>query len=174
MFFISCKKKELLILKSTNTHLTLNNGILEFEKQTFTGKLVEYYPNGAKKYEVTYAKGLKEGVEKKWHNNQKLAMQRIYNKGIKIGLHKAWWHNGIHKFEYNFNTKGEHHGNLKEWDITGLLIRDFNYKYGKESGTQKMWKKDGSIKSNYVVINGDRFGLIGLKRCYTVSNNSKK
>jgi antitoxin component YwqK of YwqJK toxin-antitoxin module len=46
---------------------------------------------------------------------------------------------------------------------------DFNYKNGKETGSQRLWKPDGSIKANYEVVNGERFGLIGLKKCYTVT-----
>ena len=34
-----------------------------------------------------------------------------------------------------------------------------------------MWKDDGTIKANYEVVNGERFGLIGLKKCYTVTVN---
>ena len=45
----------------------------------------------------------------------------------------------------------------------------FNYKKGKESGSQRLWKTDGSIKANYDVVNGERFGLIGLKKCYQVT-----
>ena len=34
-----------------------------------------------------------------------------------------------------------------------------------------MWKYDGTIQANYEVVNRDRFGLIGLKKCYTVTVN---
>ncbi|TYA92385.1 hypothetical protein FUA24_02225 [Seonamhaeicola marinus] len=169
MLIVSCGNKEPLVINADDQNLKLNNGVLEYHDDPFTGKLESTYANSAKHSEVFYYNGLKEGGEKQWYGNGILAMERFYHEGVKVGVHKAWWSNGIHKFVYYFNDKGEHHGNLKEWDITGLLIRDFNYKNGKESGAQKMWKDNGEIKSNYVVVNGERFGLIGLKKCYTVT-----
>ena len=74
-------------------------------------------------------------------------------------------------FEYHFNKKGEFHGIVKEWYKSGQIFRDFNYFAGKELGRQRMWKYDGTIKANYEVVNRDRFGLIGLKKCYTVTVN---
>ena len=41
----------------------------------------------------------------------------------------------------------------------------FHYIDGKEVGSQKLWQEDGRIKANYEVKNGERFGLIGLKKC---------
>ena len=34
-----------------------------------------------------------------------------------------------------------------------------------------IWDLDGNIKANYEVINGERYGLIGLKKCFTISDN---
>ena len=45
----------------------------------------------------------------------------------------------------------------------------FNYINGKEAGKQLLLKSNGNIKANYEVVNGERFGLIGLKKCYTVT-----
>ena len=33
-----------------------------------------------------------------------------------------------------------------------------------------MWELDGGIRANYVVKNGHRYGLIGLKNCKSVEN----
>ena len=71
-----------------------------------------------------------------------------------------------------FNEKGEFHGVVKEWYKSGQIFRDFNYAEGKELGSQRMWKNDGTLKANYEVVNGERFGLIGLKKCYTVTVDS--
>ena len=34
-----------------------------------------------------------------------------------------------------------------------------------------LWDLNGNIKANYEVINGERYGLIGLKKCFTVFDN---
>ena len=97
-----------------------------------------------------------------------------YEEGKKVGIHKSWFENGQQKFEYPYNQKGFYQGALKEWFPNGQLIREFNYVEGKESGTQKMWLENGNIRANYTVIDGERFGLIGLKKCYSVNTNDEK
>ena len=39
----------------------------------------------------------------------------------------------------------------------------FNYVNGYESGSQKLWFNNGEVKSNYVIKNNRRYGLLGLK-----------
>lgn len=172
LILVSCKKPETIVLDISKEKLILNNGVLEFDEKPFTGILQNFFSNVQLQSEVVYIEGKKDGAEKQWFVNGALAIERFYEEGVKIGVHKAWWENGSHKFEYHFNDRGEFHGNVKEWYADGRLFRDFNYKKGREVGSQKLWKPDGSIKSNYEVINGERFGLIGLKKCYTVTVNS--
>lgn len=169
--FFSCEKHNPLVLNFSNESLELHNGVLKFEDHPFTGKLIAHFPDGNLKSEVYYKHGLKEGSEKQWYVDGKLALERFYVEGIKQSIHKSWWDNGNLKFEYHFNDKGEFHGIVKEWYEDGILFRDFNYENGKETGSQRLWKPDGSIKANYEVVNGERFGLIGLKKCYTVTVN---
>jgi len=114
---------------------------------------------------------LKEGLEKIWYVNSQLSSSRTYKEGVKVGSHKGWWENGNFKFDYLYNNKGEYSGKIMEWYPNGKLYKEFTYEKGKEEGSQKMWKLNGNIKANYVVINGERFGLIGLKKCDPVSAN---
>ncbi len=172
MVFVSCKKDEILIVDATSKAFNLDNGVLKFEDSPFTGKLVSHFQNGQIQSEIFYTEGRKQGSEKQWFQDGALALERFYNQGVKVGIHKAWWQNGAQKFVYTFNNKGEFHGNVKEWYADGKRSMDFNYKNGKESGSQKLWKIDGSIKSNYEVIDGERFGLVGLKKCFTVTKDS--
>ncbi len=169
MAFVSCQKQDNLVIDASHEHLKLNNGVLVLEDQPFTGKLVNKFPNGNLQSEVFYKKGLKEGKERQWYADGKLNVERFYDRGIKTGIHKSWWENGSLKFEYHFNDRGEFDGIVKEWYESGLQFKDFNYKKGKEVGSQKLWKPDGRIKANYEVVNGERFGLIGLKKCYKVT-----
>ncbi len=115
---------------------------------------------------------MKHGVEKLWYENGVLAQERFYRKGFKSGIHKGKWDNKQNKFEYHFNDKGEFHGIVKEWYKSGALYMSFNYLDGKENGIQKLWKLDGAVKANYEVVKGERFGLIGLKKCYSVTVNN--
>ena len=43
------------------------------------------------------------------------------------------------------------------------------YVDGKEAGAQRMWNEDGTLRANYVIKEGRRFGLLGSKPCATDS-----
>ena len=49
--------------------------------------------------------------------------------------------------------------------VMGNYIKDFNFKNGKEEGTQKMWFSNGQLKANYIMKDGRRFGILGVKLC---------
>lgn len=169
---ISCQQGMPIELNATNANLTLKNGILYYNETPFSGNLVMYQNDGKLTSDIQYTKGKKHGYEKHWYEDQTLAVERYYTENIKTGIHKAWWNDKTLKFVYHFNSQGAYHGNVKEWYKTGQLFRDFNYENGKEVGSQQLWKSNGNIKANYEVVGGERFGLIGLKKCYTVTVNS--
>ncbi len=156
----------------SNENLRLDNGVLLYKTAPFNGVLMSNYNSGTIKCKVEYRDGRKDGSENQWFENGNKQVERFYAKGFKVGIHRSWWDNGMIKFEYHFNDKGQYHGEMKEWYQSGQLLRAFNYVNGKEDGSQKLWKPDGNIKANYQVVNGERFGLIGLKKCYTVTVNS--
>jgi antitoxin component YwqK of YwqJK toxin-antitoxin module len=161
-----------LVIQDTNTELELVNGVLMYNDEPFDGVLESYYDSKTLKSKTYYLEGRKQGLEAIWHQNDSIFSKRFYNKGLKTGIHKAWWENGNPKFVYHFNDRGEYNGNVKEWYESGTLFRDFNYINSKEAGSQKLWYKTGKIKANYEVVDGERFGLIGLKKCYEVTVGS--
>ncbi|GGZ82759.1 toxin-antitoxin system YwqK family antitoxin [Algibacter mikhailovii] len=161
-----------VVVNDTYENLRLENGVLFYNTSPFNGVLRSSYASGAVKRQVNYRDGKKDGSEIQWSENGNKLIERYYAQGVKRGIHKAWWDHGILKFEYHFNDRGEYHGEMKEWYESGQPLRAFNYVNGKEDGAQRLWKPDGSIKANYEVVHGERFGLIGLKKCYTVTVNS--
>lgn len=169
---VSCKKESPTLLEGTNPNLVLDNGVLLYKKEPFSGNIVTHYTTKELKSDIVYKNGKKHGYEKHWYVDQTLAIERYYTENIKTGIHIAWWNNETLKFVYHFNNEGAYHGSVKEWYKTGQLFRDFNYKNGKETGSQRLWKSNGNIKANYKVVAGERYGLIGLKKCYTVTTNS--
>lgn len=172
-WLLSCEREE-LVMDKTSTELELVNGVLYYQKNIFNGLLVSRYDDASFKMKLQYVNGRKDGYEKQWHLNGELSQSRLYSHGIKIGNHLGWWEDGTQKFDYHYNEKGEYNGNRKEWYKNGQLVRDFNYSNGKEIGSQRMWTDSGKIRANYEVKNGERFGLIGLKKCYTVNTDSNE
>ncbi len=173
------KKKESITVKPfvipsiekniSDVRFELINGVLLFNKTPYSGILNEYYKGVKLKSKSQYFEGKREGYYKGWYVNGNKWFERTYKKGIKIGTHLGWYINKRKMFEYHFNMKGAYHGTVKEWYKNKQLLKVFNYVEGKEDGSQKMWKENGKIKANFVVKNGERFGLIGLKKCYSVN-----
>tara|TARA_R110002050_G_scaffold4573_1_gene22048 strand:+ start:30606 stop:31175 length:570 start_codon:yes stop_codon:yes gene_type:complete len=173
LIFYGCNQsKSSVIIDASNIFLKLDNGVLFYKDEPFNGNLVTYYSDKNLKSQIQYKNGRKEGYEKHWFLDNRLSIERYYTNGLKTSIHKAWWEDGTQKFEYHFNDKGNYNGKVKEWYKTGQVFRDFNYVDGKEIGSQRLWKIDGTIKANYKVVNEERFGLIGLKKCYTVTVGS--
>lgn len=172
----SCKSKEKasLILFEENKQLQISNGILYYNDAPFKGLITSFDEINQTKNKTNYLHGLKDGEQRKLFMNDSVAEIRFYKEGIKVGIHKSWWENGQQKFEYPFNKKGAYDGAIKEWYRNGQLVKAFNYVNGKEDGSQKMWLSNGNIRANYTVINDERFGLIGLKKCYSVKINDEK
>jgi len=171
---ISCQFSEnasIIELKSSNSNLELKNGVLYFNTMPFYGKLVDKNANDIRLLEVEYANGRKHGLEKKKYQDGAVAEERFYIQGKKSGVHRAWYKNGQQKFEYHFNTLGLYHGTVREWYQKGQTYTSFNFRNGKEEGAQQMWNSDGKIRANFVVKNGERYGLIGLKKCKSLSTS---
>jgi antitoxin component YwqK of YwqJK toxin-antitoxin module len=166
---VCCEKSdEKITIESSTEGLELVNGILELNKISFSGRLTTRFENNKLKSEIFYTKGKKHGSEKYWSKSGALIQERFYKNGYKTGTHSAWWSPKSPKFVYHFNNQGAFHGEVKEWYRSGQLYMSFNYENGNENGRQQLWKVDGTIKANYEVVNGERFGLIGLKKCNNV------
>jgi antitoxin component YwqK of YwqJK toxin-antitoxin module len=80
------------------------------------------------------------------------------------GRSRGWYENGAAKFEYNYR-RGVSEGEQREWYPSGQLFTLFHHDAGHEVGQQQMWNGDGTIRSNYVIKDGKRFGLLGAMGC---------
>ena len=93
---------------------------------------------------------------------------RFFKNGEKEGKYEGFYVNGNKNFSFNF-LNNEYHGTNSIWSKDGLLIEELNYHHGYEKGSQKTWYLDGKIKSNYVIKNNRRYGLLGTKNCVNAS-----
>ena len=159
---------------ASNTDIDIKNGILYYKDTPYSGVYIVKFKNDSIKSKSQYLKGKKEGCTNKWYADGKKFEQRYYSNGHKVGVHTGWWNNGAKKFSYHFNDLGQYQGPLTEWYNNGQVFRKFNYVNGRENGAQKAWKANGNIKANYEVVNGERYGLIGLKKCFTVKKGQDK
>lgn len=148
-------------------YLTQAQGVLYYKNSPFTGYVYENYPNGAQARLMSYVKGREDGVMNYWYPNGILQQERFFDDGKKQGVHKGWWPDGSPRFEYHFKDD-EYDGPVKEWFPNGKPYRVFNYHMGHEDGLEQMWWDSGAIRANYVVKDGQQYGLIGRKLCRNV------
>ena len=151
-----------------DVNFKLRNGVLHYKKVAYSGVVKEFYDNGALQSESDYFQGKRQGSFLGWYRNGNQWFERFYTKGFKSGIHRGWFQNGQKMFHYQFNTQGLYDGFVKDWHANGILEKHFNFVEGKETGSQKMWNLKGDIKANFYTVNGERHGLIGLKKCVSV------
>lgn len=158
-----------LLVEITDVSLSKKAAIVYLGDSLFSGFLMEYHSNESLASKAGYLNGKLQGEAVQYYTDGQFKERRYYDVNRKTGYHEGFWPNGEKKFAYFFE-KGIHEGALKEWYHTGEPFRFFNYETGKESGAQRMWALDGSLRANYVVKDGHRYGLIGLKNCKSVTN----
>ncbi|MBI5858213.1 MAG: toxin-antitoxin system YwqK family antitoxin [Sphingobacteriales bacterium] len=177
-FLLSCRQKnettkpEIKIAKTvpteyrnaTDSNFSNHQDTVYYRDKFFTGFRYVLYPNGDTAVLQSYFNGVEEGTQKKWHPNKQLAEKRFYINGRKEGLHQSWWPDGKPKFVFTTHND-EYNGELKEWYSSGLLAKEFHYLNGKEEGSQRLWWDNGTVRANYVIKNGKKYGLIGMKLC---------
>lgn len=155
-----------LYINQLDTSLKFHQDTLYFQSNKFSGYVFKLYTSKDTAFLETYWNGLEQGVHQKWYPNKQLAEYRIFHLGKKEGKHVGFWEDGKPKFEYHF-LEGELQGVTNEWYQNGQPYKVMHYKKGYEEGSQKMWWENGVIRANYVVKQGRRYGLIGLKLCMT-------
>jgi antitoxin component YwqK of YwqJK toxin-antitoxin module len=166
------KKPEIKIAKTVPANykndydrgFTRHQDTVLYRDKYFTGYLFSLYPNNDTEFVKSYFNGVEEGWQKKWYPNKQLAEERFYINGKKEGTHQGWWPDGKQKFIFEA-VNDEYNGEFKEWYSSGLLGKQFHYINGQEEGSERLWWDNGTIRANYVIRNGRKYGLIGLTVC---------
>jgi antitoxin component YwqK of YwqJK toxin-antitoxin module len=176
MLFTSCTQtgKHAVEYKKTDSAspgLKAVNGLLYFNGTLYNGTVYNLFPGRLDTAAImNFSKGREDGVWKKMYASNQLQEVREFKEGSKAGEFLAWWPNGNKKLQYQFKD-GEYEGTCYEWNENGQLIKEANYKAGHEDGLQRIFYDNGKIHSNFVVINGRRYGLLGTKNCVNVSDS---
>ena len=147
-----------------DAELTIHNDTVYLNNQLFSGYRYRIYKDGDTALVCSYFNGVEEGYLRKWFENKQPEEIRFYINGKKEGLHQGWWSNGKPRFTFTAYSD-EYEGEFKEWANTGLLIKCFHYKKGEEDGSQRLWWGDGTVRANYVIKNGKKYGFIGYQIC---------
>lgn len=147
------------------------DGKLHVHGVPFSGKLFGLHENSSDTAFIShYLNGLEEGEWRKFYTGHKLSEQRFYHQGKKVGELKSWWENGQRQMLYRFD-QDEYEGTCCEWNPQGVLVRELHYHRGHEEGSQRQWYDNGTVRSNYMIKNGRRYGLLGTKNCVNVADS---
>jgi hypothetical protein len=176
-FFYSCKTKqvsspEIKIAKTVpfnffnaaDQRIISRNDTVFYDGHLYSGYLYTLYPGGDTSFVGSWFNGVEEGYHRKWYEDHSLAEERFFINGKKEGEHKGWWPSGKPKFQFTAYDD-EYTGVFREWYASGVLGKEFHYTAGHEEGSQRLWWENGIVRANYVIRNGKKYGLIGLKTC---------
>jgi antitoxin component YwqK of YwqJK toxin-antitoxin module len=157
-------------VRSDDPAFSIKKNIAWYDNKKFSGIVYSLHENNDTAFSLSYSNGIENGLHKKWFSNGVVSEERWYKAGIKQGPQKAWWDNG--KPQYVFYAVNDmYEGQYREWTREGILLRDFHYVNGQEEGAQKFFNEDGTIRSNYVIHSGRRYGLLGTKNCVNVKDS---
>ena len=151
-------------INANDSGLIKHQDTLYYQHNYFTGYQFSLYPNGDTAFINSYFNGVEEGTQKKWYPNKQLSEERFYINGKKEGIHREWWSDGKQKFIFQAYNN-EYNGEFKEWYASGVLAKQFHYINGQEEGSERLWWDNGTVRANYVIRNGKKYGFIGLKTC---------
>jgi hypothetical protein len=97
------------------------------------GKEIDYYENGAKQHEVTYASGRKTGEETYWSADGKKVWSWSHDLTRNRSVWTQFWPNGRKKMESTWNTKPE---------ARDLKRAFFGF---VADGPVRQWSEDGTL-----------------------------
>ena len=146
------------------TEIVTHRGVTFLGTTPLTGTLFSLNAKGDTAFITTYRRGKLHGISKHYHSNGRLKSIRHFKEGWKEGEHAGWFGDGKPEFLYHYKND-MFEGNQKEWMENGQLYADLNFEKGQESGSQRVWYVGGKIKTNYVIKNNRRYGLLGTKNC---------
>jgi antitoxin component YwqK of YwqJK toxin-antitoxin module len=158
-------------LSSTDAGLYRVNGIVYRKNSPYTGSIITLFPGTSDTSLIErFLAGKEHGVWRKFYLSHRLKETRLFRDGKKVGDLIIYWENGNRQLHYVFDND-EYEGICREWNEAGMLTREMGYHLGHEAGAQKWWYDNGKIKSNYIISNGRRFGLLGTKNCVNVTDS---
>ncbi|WP_185716186.1 toxin-antitoxin system YwqK family antitoxin [Larkinella knui] len=154
-------------LDAAQIQIHTRNGVHYTGKIPLSGVLFSVDNQGDTVFKVPFREGKENGVAKFFYPKNRLREERIFVNGWKEGTHRGWYENGRLRFEYRFRDD-EFDGSYREWFPNGKRFRNMNYEKGQEAGVQQIWYSSGKIKTNYLIKDDRRYGLLGTKNCKNV------
>ena len=170
LFLVQCQSidNQLTWYHQSEIQLEQKQGRSYWNEKPFSGKIFAIFSQSQDTAFVqSYDQGKEHGLWKQFYANGQIKEFRYYQNGLKTGELKAYWSNGQLKRRCSFKNDLQE-GLCQEWSEEGRLMVQMHYHNGYEEGKQQMWHPNGKIRSNYIIKDGRRYGLLGIKNCANV------
>ena len=108
------------------------------------GKCIEYFPNGNKKKQFFYKKGVQEGNIRLWTQDGKLLRDFIAQNNIANGLYLEYYPNGKASLSVSFKNDTLN-GPAAYYHSNGVLSQKGSFRNGKKLGKWTYWSENGDV-----------------------------
>ena len=139
----------------SRNQLVLQQGRLMKTSQTntFTGLMVEFYPDGTLQSRSVVSNGLLHGVSEGWHTNGGLAITEGFLEGRSNGT-RTKWDAASNRIAETDIRAGEIEGLHREWHTNGKPSMEVTMARGKAHGVARKWSLGGELAGQWVMSNG--------------------
>ncbi|WP_185731556.1 toxin-antitoxin system YwqK family antitoxin [Larkinella rosea] len=170
--WMSCQSspESVSFVDASKIRIQVKGGITCSGDKPISGILFETDRHGDTTFRVSFVDGKEDGTARFFYPGNRLREERFFVNGWKEGVHRGWYENGKRRFEYHFRDD-LFEGNYREWFPNGKPFRNMHYEKGQESGVQQVWYSSGKIKTNYLIKDDRRYGLLGTKNCRNVADS---
>lgn len=137
------------VAERTRSQLEVRDDRLYLEEspdQLFTGRLVEFFPDGPKRVEIEIVDGRPHGQSRGWHDNGQLEVEEHFTEGVSHGLRTRWHRNGKQRSQAQV-AQGVITGRFVEWHDNGVKAVEMGMANGKPDGECRAWFRSGAPKS---------------------------
>ena len=117
--------------------------VFYYNDQPYTGKAIDYFDNGQKKYEGTFKEGKDHGEATRWYESGQIKSQTNMIEGKLHGTITEWYENGQKRWEGQYQN-GKLHGTQLKWHDNGQQSQERIYKDGIQT-SEKEWDTDGTL-----------------------------
>ena len=118
------------------------------------GLRTTWYHNGNKKFEIEYVKGFPDGMEIQYYENGQIQHKGIIRNNVEDGLWTQWFENGEKKHETTF-LKGKPHGEDRSYWPNGKLRSLVNYDNGTLVDWYIVWRSNGNKRWEWPIEKGE-------------------
>lgn len=153
--------------------LDKNTGRTYYKDNLFTGLGIHYNSFDQVDETISYVKGIKDGIRRKYFYDGSMSYEANYVNGILDGEARSWWNNGKLRSVSHY-ANGKVNGIQQQWYYSGELFKELQIVNGKEQGLQRAWRKNGKIINNYEARNGRIYGLRKSQLCYELEEEDIK